>query len=58
MILNEFIKSTFDMMKQIYVDLFNRILNEGQIPESWTIRIIVSNIKIRRIRKILMTTRA
>ena len=41
MILNEFIKSTFDIMKQIYVDLFNRILNEGQIPESWTVGMIV-----------------
>ena len=40
-ILNEFIKSTFDKMKQIYVELFNRILNEGQIPESWTIGMIV-----------------
>ena len=41
MILNEFIKSTFDKMKEIYVGLFNRILNEGQIPESWTIGMIV-----------------
>ena len=41
MILNEFIKSTFDKMEQIYVSLFNRILNEGQIPESWTIGLIV-----------------
>ena len=31
----------FDKMKQIYVELFNRILNEGQIPESWTIGMIV-----------------
>ena len=41
MILNEFTKSTFDTMKQIYVDLFNRILNEGQILESWTVGMIV-----------------
>ena len=27
-------------MKGIYVNLFNRILNEGQIPESWTIGMI------------------
>ena len=40
-ILNEFIKSTFDRMKHIYVDLFNRILSEGQIPEAWTIGMIV-----------------
>ena len=40
-ILNEFIKSTFSKMKQVYVDLFNRILNDGQIPESWTIGMII-----------------
>ena len=28
-------------MKQVYVDLFNRILNKGQIPEAWTIGMIV-----------------
>ena len=28
-------------MKYIYVDLFNQILNSGQIPESWTIGMIV-----------------
>ena len=27
-------------MKDIYVTLFNRILDEGQIPESWTIGMI------------------
>ena len=40
-ILNEFIKSTFNEMKLVYVDLFNRILNTGQIPESWTIGMIM-----------------
>ena len=39
-ILNEFIKSTFHEMKFIYVDLFNRVLSEGQIPEAWTIGMI------------------
>ena len=39
-ILNEFIKATFNEMKETYVILFNRILNEGQIPESWTIGMI------------------
>ena len=28
-------------MKYVYVDLFNQILNSGQIPESWTIGMIV-----------------
>ena len=28
-------------MKQVYVELFNRILNEGQIPEAWTMGMIV-----------------
>ena len=40
-ILNEFIKSTFDKMKQVYVDLFNRVLATGQIPESWTVGTIM-----------------
>ena len=40
-ILNEFIKSTFDKMKQVYVDLFNRVLATGQIPESWTVGTIL-----------------
>ena len=33
-ILNEFLKASFNEMKDIYVTLFNRVLNEGQIPES------------------------
>ena len=36
-ILNEFIKATFNKLKLLYVELFNRILNTGQIPEAWTI---------------------
>ena len=40
-ILNEFIKATFSIMKHVYVDLFNRVLNSGQIPESWTIGMIM-----------------
>ena len=40
-ILNEFIKSTFNEMKAIYVALFNKVLNTGQIPESWTIGMIL-----------------
>ena len=39
-ILNEFIKSTFHEMKFVYVDLFNRVLSDGKIPESWTIGMI------------------
>ena len=27
-------------MKLVYVDLFNRVLNSGNIPEAWTISII------------------
>ena len=40
-ILNEFIKSTFSEMKLVYVDLFNRVLSTGQIPEAWTIGMIM-----------------
>ena len=39
-ILNEFIKSTSSTMKFIYANLFNRVLNSGNIPEAWTIGII------------------
>ena len=39
-ILNEFIKASFSKMKHIYVGLFNKILNAGCIPESWTIGMI------------------
>ena len=28
-------------MKQVYVDLFNRVLATGQIPESWTVGTIL-----------------
>ena len=40
-ILNEFIKSTFNEMKLVYADLFNRVLSTGQIPEAWTIGMIM-----------------
>ena len=39
-ILNEYIKTTFQKMESVYVDLFNRVLNEGKIPEAWTIGMI------------------
>ena len=39
-IVNEHIKSTFPLMKKIYVKLFNLIFDTGIIPELWTIGII------------------
>jgi hypothetical protein len=35
-ILNEHIKNTIDLLKPIYVKLFNLIFNTGYIPETWT----------------------
>ena len=40
-ILNEFIKSTFEKMKLVYVALFNKVLDTGHIPEAWTIGMIM-----------------
>ena len=40
-ILNEFIKSTIDLLCPIYVKLFNLILHAGYIPEKWAIGIII-----------------
>ena len=40
-ILNEFLKATFSEMKLVYADLFNRVLSTGQIPEAWTIGMIM-----------------
>ena len=41
LVINEFIKCTFDKMCPIYVKLFNLILKRGYIPEDWVIGIIV-----------------
>jgi hypothetical protein len=40
-IINEYIKSTVEIMIPVYVALFNKILNSGSIPESWVIGLIV-----------------
>ena len=40
-ILNEQIKSTFPMMKNIYLKLFNTIFDTGCFPESWAEGLIV-----------------
>ena len=39
-ILNEHIKYTFPIMKNVYFKLFNLIFNTGIVPASWTIGII------------------
>ena len=40
-VLNEQIKNSFPKMKNIYLKLFNIILNTGCFPESWAIGLIV-----------------
>lgn len=40
-IINEFIKSTFEKLKNVYCKLFNLILKVGVVPEVWTIGFIV-----------------
>lgn len=39
-IINEYIKSSVDIMLPIYVDLFNIVLDSGIIPESWNTGVI------------------
>ena len=40
-ILNEFIKHTIDLMIPLYVKLFNKILDTGDIPEDWLTGLII-----------------
>jgi hypothetical protein len=41
MVVNEYIKSTMHLFLPLYVELFNRILDNGVIPECWTLGIIL-----------------
>ena len=41
MILNEYLKSTLNIMLSKYVVLFNEILTSGHVPDSWAIGEIV-----------------
>ena len=40
-ILNEFIKHTIDLMIPLYIKLFNRVLDTGDIPEDWLTGLII-----------------
>lgn len=40
-ILNEYIKCTSEILMPVYMTLFNRVLNNGAIPENWTIGMIL-----------------
>ena len=40
-ILNEYIKSTANIVMPLYVSLFNKILDTGTFPEDWTLGMIV-----------------
>ncbi len=39
--LNEHIKSTIDIMMPVYIKLFNKELNTGEVPEDWLVGLIV-----------------
>ena len=54
-ILNEQIKATFPIMKNIYLKLFNTILDTGCFPETWAEGLIVPYIR-RKEAKINLTT--
>jgi len=52
MIVIEYIKSTIHLFLSLYVELFNKILDSGVIPECWTLGIILPiYIKIKGIQK-------
>ena len=40
-ILNEFIKHTIDLLIPLYIKLFNKILDTGDIPEDWLAGLII-----------------
>ena len=40
-ILNEFIKHSIDIMIPLYIKLFNRVLDKGEIPDDWLTGIII-----------------
>ena len=40
-IINEYIKSSIDLMLPIYIKLFNRVLDTGEIPEDWLTGMII-----------------
>ena len=46
-ILNEYIKSTKDILLPIYTKLFNHILDSGKIPEKWLSGYIIPIFKIK-----------
>ena len=47
MILNEYLKSTLNIMVSKYVVLFDKILTSGHVPDSWAIGKIVPIFKNR-----------
>ncbi len=40
-IINEYIKSTKEVMCPLYVKLFNKVLDTGDIPDDWLVGVIV-----------------
>jgi len=46
-ILNEYIKASADVLLPIYVILFNKILNSGNMPKEWIIGMIVPIYKMK-----------
>ena len=40
-IVNEYITGTENILYNLYVEIFNRILNTGYLPEEWLIGVIV-----------------
>ena len=40
-ILNEFIKCSIDIMIPLYIKLFNKVLDTGEIPDDWLTGMII-----------------
>ena len=49
MILNEYLKSTLNIMSSKYVVLFNEVLTSGHVPDSWAIEKLRPYSKIKEI---------
>ena len=45
MILNEYIKASIDQLMPLYVHLFNKVLDTGNVPDSWLIGKIIYRFK-------------
>ena len=64
LVINEFLKLTANKLLKFYTNLFNAVLESGEIPEAWTSGLIIpiykkgdpKNLKIQRIIEALLSS--